>query len=145
MVAAVAVGMPDFNGGTGQGLGGIEAIIDMAGNFDGHAGQIGEIQVAVLQFRHAGHMIGTFRGLNGEAAGLFFGCRELARLEWLCQDKLRHRQGPRLKHLHPESRVFQFSLLIFLGCLRIRRLYNTFPSEKWLLEWVLLAVLIICG
>ena len=84
MVAAIAVGMPDFNGGACQRFGGIEAVINMAGDFDRHTGQLGEIQVAIFQFRHAGHMIGTFRGFNGEATGLFFRCRKLARLEWPC-------------------------------------------------------------
>ncbi len=74
MVAAIAVGMPDFNGGTGQRFCSIEAIIDMAGDFDWNTHQLAEIQVASLQFRHAGHEIGAFHSFDGESAGLFFCC-----------------------------------------------------------------------
>jgi hypothetical protein len=96
MVTAITVGMPDFNGGTRQWFCGIKAIIDMAGDFDWNAGQLGEIQVAILQFHHAGHMIGPFNGFDGESAGLFFRSCELAALrplEWLCKVKCGRAKG----------------------------------------------------
>jgi hypothetical protein len=65
----------------------------MAGNFDWHAGQLGKIQIAILQLGHAGHMIGTFRRFDGEAAGLFFGGQKLARLERFCKVNCSNAKG----------------------------------------------------
>ena len=130
MVAAITVGMPDFNGGPCQRLGGIEALIDMAGNFDRHAWQIGEIQVAILQFGHAGYVVGTFRGFDRDGAGLFFRCRKPARLERFCKINCGTAKGGDKSTARQKAASSNFHCRIFLGCFHVRRPIQSFSVGK---------------
>ena len=69
MVGTSTVGVPDFDFGIGERRVAHGAIKDVARDFNDWSLQTGGIQISILEFRHAGHPIGTFDGFNRQATG----------------------------------------------------------------------------